>query len=529
MLKLLIADDEEEIRKGIRCNVDWEANGISVCGEAEDGDETLTLIEELNPDVVVIDIKMPGISGLEVLEALVSSCSTVRSVILSGYDDFTYAQKAIRLGASDYLLKPCRSRDILGAVLKIKAELDAEKSKNDVLAQLEAQFNANIPLLKEKLLINLLTNKTLVDKETLNNFQLFNIQLMPASLTVFALKINDFSVYIQNHSYCEVEFALFSIKNLALEILQVEFCCESLTNDNNIVFIANVDKHKTSDLFQQLEAVRSSIKENLGFLVSIGIGRSYSDLESASNSYIEALKSIELSFLFAPGIIIDYDEIQKIENPNTMYPLNEEKNIINSILAGDKSESESRLDAYVFALLKNNSSKEFIQKSCYALILSLYHLCLEKNLVPDGIFGCNISSLDEILHLDTLDQTRERIKAIIIELSEAIASAKTGNKLISLTIQFIEENYEKDLTLETVSQKVYVHPKYLSTLFKQVVGENFVDYIQKVRVEKACELLKDIRLRTYEVANKVGYTDNKYFCQIFKKIKGLPPSQYREL
>lgn len=261
MLKLLIADDEEDIRKGIRNNVDWEANGIIICGEAEDGDEALGIIKEKNPDILIIDIRMPGTNGLEVLEAIYTSRRSIRSIILSGYDDFTYAQKAIKLGASDYLLKPCRSKDILESVLKIKAKIEAEKERTQSTGQ--------------------------------------------------------------------------------------------------------------------------------------------------SNG-----KQIE----------------------------------VNTTVSGT---------------------------------------------------------------------------------SDTINTVKTGNKVISCALKFIEENFEKDLTLEMVSQKVFVNPKYLSTLFKQVVGENFVDYIQKVRVEKACELLKDISLKTYEVAYKVGYIDDKYFCQIFKKIKGITPGQYR--
>lgn len=528
MIKLLIADDEENIRKGIRNNVDWEDNGIVVCGEAEDGDEALRLIHETNPDIIVIDIKMPGTSGLDVIEALYSVNHPAKSIIISGYDDFSFAQKALKLGALDYLLKPCRSRDILESVLKIKTEIELERTRKDVFDRFKSQFNANLPMLKEKILTNILDNRVVINKQLLNTFQLFRIKLLPDAIVVLVIKIIEFTAYCKNHSCKDTELLLLSIKSIISETLQTDFRCETLEYDNNIVVIINMEKDELCRLIQLCEIIKSNIKESLGFPISIGIGRACSNLESVSNSYYEALKSAELSFIMGPEVTIQYDKIKEIDKDNTVYPLNEEKNIMNAIGAGKIEDLRKRLDEYISLLLEYNST-EYIQKSCLALILSLYHLCLEKNIIPEDIFGCSFSSLDEILHYDTLDKIKDKLLDIIIKLTEAINAFKTSNKSISLALKFIEENYEKNLTLETIAQKVFVNPKYLSTLFKQVVGENFVDYIQRIRIEKACEMLKDVRLKIYEIAYKVGYTDDKYFCQVFKRIKGLTPGQYRRL
>ncbi|BBH23067.1 DNA-binding response regulator [Paenibacillus baekrokdamisoli] len=528
MIKLFVVDDEEEIRRGIIENTDWEGNGIVICGEADNGDDALTLIEESEPDILLIDVRMPGLSGLQVVESLQSTKRLVKSIILSGYDDFSYAQKALKSGACDYLLKPCRSKDILEAVLKVKELILVENTHVNALEKLKTQYQEGLPLIKEKFLLRMLNNRLKINAKLLQNFEILGLKIKPTNFAVIVIQIIDFHSYAEQHSYQDIELMKYAMKNIVIELIQHEYDCEICEDAAGFSIIANCRDGSSERLVPLFETINSNTVKYLGFSLLIGIGTYYRNIEDLIYSYDEAMKCLEFAFILGNNKVLHYSAIPKFGQTKSVYPINEEKRLIESVASGRSEDLTDRLEAYLSILVNNNPSKDYIQKSCLALIVSLYHLCLDKDIDPEKIFGSYFSSLDHLVQFHSLNQIKEKVTELVGKVTEAIQRSRHSNRIIMVALKYIEDHYNGNLTLELVANQVYVNPKYLSMLFKQTTGENFVDYIQTLRIEKACELLKDLKLKTYEVANQVGYSDEKYFSHIFKKIKGMPPSQFRD-
>jgi two-component system, response regulator YesN len=525
MIKLLIADDEEEIRSGIRDIIDWKSNGISVCGEVENGLEALKIIQETAPDILLLDIKMPEMDGIQVMEHLAPE-SKMKIIILSGYDNFSYAQKALKLGASDYILKPCHKDVILQTVLRVKEGIESELKNKIFFDQLQAQFNHSLPLLKEKYLIKLLNTAYDSELKLLENFELFKINIPTKPIVVAVVNI-DYPYHFYEQFTRDAELMKFAIRNICTETIYQRFFHEIIEYNGDIIILVSLDPKQREQLLQLLEQIKDTIKLNLSFSVSIGIGNIEEDIHRIHLSYVEALKSIEAKFFLGADTIIQYQDIHSSVIEDALYPIAEEKSVLNCIAQGNEAELDVAIDGFFTVLSPEKRSKICFTRCCLALYLSIYHFCIERALHEDETLDHNFSTLDSILKLETMSEMKEIIINSAKYAMSRVNRKKGNNKTIEMAVKYIEENYAKDISLENISRSVYLSPSYFSLLFKQVMSINFVDYLNKVRIENACELLKDIQYKTYEIAYKTGFHDEKYFSFIFKKVTGMSPSQFR--
>ena len=529
MIKLIIVDDEEEIRDGIKSIIDWENNGICICGEAGNGREALDIIRKSAPDIALIDIRMPIMDGLQILEEIARESLPVKSIILSGYDDFAYAQKAIKLGASDYLLKPCRPQEILETVLKVRKLIENEAGRKEMLTRIKLQFAESLPLLKEKLLMRIIREEQVDTHRLWDKFRLFGMNLEDGKMAVIIIRIDRFPSVFDSLSNNDTELMKFAIKNIAEETLREKYRCEVFECSDDIVAVINPGIFPMDDAdMQLLNRVKGNIRDHLGFTVSIGVGKSYDGIGFINRSYNEALSSINAKFFMGEDTIIRYEDICCGQLDETVYPFNEEKSVLNSLKIGDSKGYETSFEEYFNVIGRCGSSRSVYVKCCQALLMSVCHLCIETNISINEILGQNFTFLDEISTIDSVGQLKAEMHRVLDKAFHEVNSRRHCNKIVEMSLKFIDENYYKDLNLETVANHVLITPGYLSLLFKQSLGINFVDYLHKIRVEKACKELKDVRLKMYEVASRVGYNDEKYFCQIFKKLTGLTPTQFRE-
>jgi len=276
MIKLMLADDEIEIRQGIRDMIDWQAHGIYVCGEAGNGKEAISQVEKLGPQIILVDIGMPIINGLELIEYLSINNPSIKTIIVSGYDDFTYAQKALKLGASDYLLKPCRPQEILQTVLKLADQIKNENKKVDNLNKLKTQLRESFPLLKEKFLLRLLKeqNKYLGSVEEKAEFFKLNIEL--TCVKVLLISIDNYSSLVKELGNEDVELYKFAVKNISEEIIGNHYRCEVFGVDDDIAIVLNFEMNQDETLLKDLlKQIRSNVNSYMRFTVTIGIGHHY--------------------------------------------------------------------------------------------------------------------------------------------------------------------------------------------------------------------------------------------------------------
>jgi len=531
MINLLIADDEIEILEGIRSVIDWEAHDIRICGEASDGRSALELIYKLSPEVVLMDIRMPKLTGLQVLEEIYRNKLNIKCIILSGYDDFYYAQEAINLQATDYLLKPCQPDDILESVLRAKKVIESESLKDTLFDKYKSYFNENLFVLREKLLRELIYN-TYSDYTTLENkIDLYKINLNKSNLLVTILHIDILPELNKEFSQIDIETLKIAIKEIIENAIPGSYGKEVFQNNEDIVTILSNENEinwytVSNKIFMD---IKEAIKNELQISTTIGIGGVINNIDEIFKSYNEATSAIEAKFFMGEDNVIFFDEIV-IKNLNSIrYPLNEDIKIINCLSTGNIDQLKSSVDDYFNTLCSDSSvSKEYIKYSCFALFGSIFKFCLEKTVNINTIFENNNDWLSKINKCKTIFELKETILNIVYYILKVMSENKNTNYLIRKAVEYIKENFCEDISLETIAKNIFITPGYLSLLFKQETGVNFLEYLHKYRIQKAKEYFHNKLLKNYEVSRMVGYTNEKYFSQMFKRYTGLTPTQYKE-
>lgn len=528
MINMMIVDDEERARTGIRKLIDWSKHGIAIVAEARDGAEAIELLQEHPVDILLTDIRMPEMDGLTLIEEVNRSYPHIKSVIMSGYDEFAYAKKALAVGASDYLLKPSRTQEILDTVLKLIAVIEAEREQESTLEQLKEGFRESFPLLKEKTLSRLIFTDNPPYDRLLSNLRINGLELPHMFFGVIVLQIDEFHGMQQKYSHEDIQLFTFGLKNIAEETMSAVFRCAAFEQQDDVILILNTEEWiGTETLAPYAEAIQKNIRHYLHFSVSIGIGSFEASVSHLRTSYREAVKALDARYYIGSEKIVDYTETVDDDPAQTSYPLLQEKSILQAVTAGDRKDILSKLKEFNEALKPESSSKEHILKSTIALVFALYRFCIEKNLNTNNIFGQDLTELNALLAHSSMDYIRKFLADTLLTISEELNVKKNSNKLFQSVLDYIQHNYHKDISRETVAREVFITPGYLSLLFKQELKTNFLEYLHKIRIDRACELLRDRSMKLSDIAHDVGYNDEKYFFQVFKKYAGMTPSQYR--
>ncbi len=529
MTKLMIVDDEEKTRKSIRNIIDWESNGIQVTGEAENGAEALVLLNAAVPDIIITDIRMPEMDGLQLIESLSKKNVKAKIIIMSGYDDFTYAQKAMKHGVSEYLLKPSRAGEILEAVLKVKALIESENAKKEMYDRLKVQFQESLPLLRDKYLNRLIRSKNRSIKNLNEKLFLFNTVLSFSYAAVAVIRIDNLLSVREELGNEDFELMKFAVRNISEETISAGYPCEIFENNDDVIIILKLEEYPDfPDIHKLFTELKNNVFKFLRLSVSIAHGRFYDNADSLYMSFNEAVKTLEIKSFHGNGQILAYEDLLEEDAVEMSYPITCEKELLDCIKNSSVHEFDFYIEEFFIALKVESTSKGNVLKSVLALLFSIYHLCIEMNINTDETFGNNFSILEDLLKMNNVSLMKDKLLTLSRAIAQNIVSRKCNNKILEHAIKYILENYNKDLSREIVAREVYIAPGYLSMLFKNEMGTSFLEFLHKARIEKACELLKGSLMKTYEIASITGYKDEKYFFQVFKKYIGMTPLQYRD-
>ncbi|AAM25484.1 two-component system response regulator YesN [Caldanaerobacter subterraneus subsp. tengcongensis MB4] len=517
-MKLFIADDEVEVVEGILTLIDWKGNGIELVGYAMDGEEALYKIKSLKPDIVLIDIRMPKLDGLEVIEKAQGEGIRFKSIILSGYDDFYFAKKAIELKSFSYLLKPCRPEEILKEVLKAREDIEKEIEKENTLKEFINYYNDTLPVIRERVLSEVLY-RVRSSSEVAEDFVKYKIDFPYKKYCVVLMKIE---IEAQNEIEEAYKLACADVIRKKAGDMKIEVIRD---REEIAILINSEEEFKKESIEGFLNDVKSEIYDKLEVRAYFGIGKWVEGADKIKYSYYQAKEALELKFFAEEFDAIFYEDIWPHQD-NLYYPVNEEREIINSVILNKREDLNKKVENFLNALYTGGFNQWFVKASILVLLGNLIKACYEKNVDIGDIAG--EKAFEGILKADRKETLKSLSLSVIYKIAEKIERAGDKNPIIKDAVEYIDKNYDKDISLESVAKEVYVTPAYLSILFKKEMNINFVSYLHKVRVEKAKKLLEDRSLKTYQVANMVGFGDEKYFSQVFKKYTGLTPSQYRD-
>ncbi len=528
MYRLLIAEDEDFVREAFVRNIDWNAIGFTVM-DAPDGEIALQIAKEFRPDALLTDIRMPFIDGLELVERLRADDPNLPVVVISGHDEFEFAQRALKRGVRDYLLKPVRPHVLEKAMRDVKDALDERARKDEKLQKLRALYRQSIPLLQEQFLARIAEHPSKLSETAIRN-TLDELQI-PLRGTAYIVCVFSASTAPDlPPSIPDAHLLDFALHNVLAEEFGTDARCLRDSRGQHVAIYCKRSREQSERLFVYdcVEAVKQSAEMALTVVLTVGIGQQVEDLAGLSVSYQSAIDALSQQVLLGKGRIYDAADYAYSPPPLTL-PFGLIDDLLTAIKIEDAAAVQRALDE-LFSEIKARNSPDL---NAMRLILAEVIGGAQKLLMEaDCLDAQRMSQLYQALYThDTMESLHILLAGALAEMKKALDDKRksTSAALIDRACHVAAQMYtDADLSLRSVAEQVYVTPSYLSTLFKRELGTSFVEYITKLRMEKAKELLSTGEHKTYEVAALIGYSDPQYFSSRFKRYTGETPTTFRK-
>lgn len=535
-IKVFLVEDEMVIRRGIKNSIDWEKEGYIFCGEASDGELAYPMIIKEKPDILITDIRMPFMDGLELCKLVKKELPNIKILILSGYDEFDYAKEAIRLGVTEYLLKPISSGKLLEALNGVSESIRREKEDKDLVRKYMEEMRENTEHEKQKFFEQMIAgNLSMADAlETGKKYE------MSLSAGMYNLLLFRFTLGEENRKSGE----LLGEAEYAIEKLteRLEYVFEFQRGVEGWAFLLMADnEEQMSERVKELSKDLEEIMKNYSTIAYFGgIGQPVARLRELEESFREAERALAARFTMELNRIISVDDIRMAQNVDTLDDIEitsfgeieKTRTMLEKFLNnGVEDEIDEFVDVYINELpeenLKSVLMRQYIIMDAYIVMMSF----CEK---IEGIEGEMQAQSEELKNSMKTIQTVEEIKNYIRMLLKKIIgvrdtiSGRRYSDIIEIAKDQIRKTYMSDeISLNTVAAEVGMSPSYFSSIFSKEMGKTFVEYLTEIRMDRAKELLMCSSMKISEIGYEVGYKDPHYFSYIFKKTQNCTPKEFR--
>lgn len=535
-IKVFLVEDEMVIRRGIKNSIDWEKEGYIFCGEASDGELAYPMIIKEKPDILITDIRMPFMDGLELCKLVKKELPNIKILILSGYDEFDYAKEAIRLGVTEYLLKPISSGKLLEALNGVSESIRREKEDKDLVRKYMEEMRENTEHEKQKFFEQMIAgNLSMADAlETGKKYE------MNLSAGMYNLLLFRFTLGKENRKSGE----LLGEAEYAIEKLteRLEYVFEFQRGVEGWAFLLMADnEEQMSERVKQLSKDLEEIMKNYSTIAYFGgIGQPVARLRELEESFREAERALAARFTMELNRIISVEDIRMAQNVDTLDDIEitsfgeieKTRTMLEKFLNnGAEDEIDEFVDVYINELpeenLKSVLMRQYIIMDAYIVMMSF----CEK---IEGIEGEMQAQSEELKNSMKTIQTLEEIKNYIRMLLKKIIgvrdtiSGRRYSDIIEIAKDQIRKTYMSDeISLNTIAAEVGMSPSYFSSIFSKEMGKTFVEYLTEIRMDRAKELLMCSSMKTSEIGYEVGYKDPHYFSYIFKKTQNCTPKEFR--
>lgn len=535
MYRVLIVDDAVNARRGLIEGFDWAAVNCEVAGEAENGQTALRLIDELLPDIVVCDIDMPGQSGIHVAQVVKEKDNDLKIIFVTGYDNFDYAKEAVSNRVFDYLLKPLDFALLRSAVEGACEALARARRLKEENERFRAGLESYKPVLRDNFILQLIKQQLTDGEDIALKAAFFGMQC-----SFYQLVMLEFDHYAENIVHLneyERQLLFYTAKNLIGEIAGKYGSVYLVETDVNRLLLL-LGTEETRNAVALMEEACAACKTNLNLSLSCGLSEWFADLADAAVACEQATAALASKFYLGVGSITHIYDLQsppyrQMNRPQQGGDFSTEmKKLFKRFNADDAPLlADGLADLFEAALGPATAAGEDAIRGKSLAIAFIATMIRELEQI--GVNGAAIveeeMSYALVLKLETLSD----ILAYIRELAQTMIriNEKQRNLSYSLAVDqavaYINAHYAEELSLNDVAGAVHMNPSYLSRVIKKVTGANFVDILLRARMDRAKILLKRLDYKTYEVAERVGIPDSKYFSSVFKRETGLTPTEYR--
>ena len=533
MYKILLVDDEILVRDAIRENIDWGKLDCELIGDCENGKQAVEFVKTHEVDIVLTDILMPYMDGMELSHFLHDNYPDVLIVIFSGFGEFEYAKKAIQYNVSEYMLKPVTAMELTKVIENMKEKLDSRKKeqrKMESLTQVSQDYHKNANVIRSKAL-DCLVKCTREVQVSLDELERMGITFQAASYRVAVFDIDTYSEMYQMDMDKLQESALmaFVLFNVGDEIVVQEKAGVVYQEGNNrvcIIFAGNRTKEFSENIHRICHEIQKKVKEVIGLETSIGIGSWVRSPYELIYSYRLAAKAIDYRYLLGGNLLFDMEEKK---TDNSIFLINDLETLTEAIKSGDRRLMEETLGQIETEIKSALVEKSYACIYLQQVIRAIGNTCQSLSEEPEKIIAQREALLKAVTEQRMFSQAAALVEKYAQEVFDELQelNSSSGQRQGMLAMDYIQKNYmDPGLSLNSICSYLNISTSYFSTIFKEMTGETFIEVLTRVRMEKAKELLENTTMKNYEIAEKVGFSDPHYFGISFKKITGKTPTEY---
>ena len=523
---ILLADDEEEVIQAIMKKINWEELGFSVIGYAGNGVKALEMVEEFQPDVVMTDIRMPYMDGMELSSRIKADFPATKILLFTGFDEFEYAKEAVHLEIEEYILKPIHAAELSGIFTQLKRKLDQEITAKRNVSVLQKYYLESLELLQADFCTGLIEGR--IHEEEIPKF-LSDYRLdFPGPL---------FCCLVIHTSSCQVPedinpvLLATSVQKHAKEHLAEKWRAKCFSYLGNTILIAQIrDENEMSDLTDECDRFCKYACRIIGASVTVGIGQACSGILELAQSYSSAREAVSYRVIYGSSRAINMKEIvpKTKSRPGAENDV-ELSNLFKMIRLGSQEEVEEAVDKYLDYTSFPAKSLQQHHIDIMELMIALFRFSANHDIESEEFSGDIRNLYTSLLDLEP-DALRRWLLDSSLDFREKLIHArnKSTKSFVSKAVEYVHNNYaDEGLSLDSVCEVLGVSNSYFSTIFKKETGSSFISYLTDYRMDRASSLLIETNEKSYMVAKKVGYTDANYFSYVFKRRFGLSPSKYR--
>ena len=530
MLKVFLVEDEFVVREGIKRNIDWQANGYEFCGEAGDGELAFPMIQKVKPDIVITDIRMPFMDGLELSRLIKKEFPWMEIIILTGFEEFEYAKEAISIGVARYLLKPISGGELLKEISGIAEKIADKKKEREIREKYALEMEENVQKEKKELFQYLVTGSKSMT-ELLEIAERMKLDLSALWYNIVLVKVQS-----TNHAPEEYSKRMIEAEQKLNTLVEEQHMLVFDRNLEGKAILFKADSVEELEVLQRsyIGGIEAELAEDERFHYFGGIGRPVNRLRELPSSFESASHAFARRYLVKENCILDSTVLEQnaaleeefdIQNID---PKELQSDRLREFLKlGNKEEVVYFVEEFLKRQGKNalNSTifRQYIVMDVYFCVAAFLE---ELQIDREEIAAFNVSA-EMLQNAENAIEYMVRIMEKAVELRETNASNRYGT-VVDQVKKYIDEHYEEEeLSLNLLASYVNFSPNHLSMIFSQQTGQTFIKYLTDYRMNKAKELLRGTGKRSSEISLEVGYKDPHYFSYLFKKTQGMTPTQYR--
>lgn len=537
MYKMFIVDDNQRDRRGIQTVLNWDEIGICIAGSYSNGKAALEQFNKIKPDVVLTDISMPVMNGIEMARKMKDINPDIKIIFMSCYNEFDFARSAVELGIEDYVLKPIIQEELEKAIRKTTHKYQTEQNMKTEKEEMLKQINQSLPLFRDQFLRELFFGYYTNIDEIESRSRFLGIRFHEKqTYCVVTFILNENVQKFSNIKTDERYFIGYSIQksineyNLkpwpfySYQVSETEF---------SVVFMIEYHEgsRKDDDLFDAIIAMKEEIEEKLDISLVIGISKRSGEILDIPVLFQQSLKAIQIRLFSDKNDIILYKDIEVLENSKFEEQIDLHqlcRDIRQVIEYGEEDEIPELINKYIRKEL-TVYSEGYVKNIAFSIVNTLQIMLIESDQSFQNIFGNDISVWEKLRNFESIKDIHQWLYNLIKAVIEHMCGKRMSQyeKIVKDVKGIIEKRYNESITVNEIAESIYLSPYHTNSIFKQVTGKTIFDYLTEYRMEKAKELLKNPYSRIYLVADSVGYKNKSHFCLTFKKYAGITPSEYK--